>query len=74
MSDLTLQVEGMTCTGCEQRLGVALRRLDGVREASANHQTGEVRVRFDADVTEEAAVKERVVVAGYEVVDADEAR
>lgn len=68
MNELTLQVEGMTCTGCEQRLGVALRRLDGVREAQANHQTGEVRVRFDEASTDEAAVKERVVVAGYEVV------
>ena len=72
MNDLTLQVEGMTCTGCEQRLGVALRRLDGVREAQANHETGEVRVRFDGSSTDEAAVKERVVVAGYEVVDTEE--
>ncbi|EPR75404.1 hypothetical protein ADILRU_2302 [Leifsonia rubra CMS 76R] len=72
MSEMTLQVEGMICTGCEQRLGIALRRLDGVRQAKANHVTGEVRVRFDGSATDEAALKERVIVAGYEVVDTKE--
>ncbi len=48
---MTLHVEGMTCSGCEQRLSKALRRVDGVREAAADHRTGEVRVRFDPSVT-----------------------
>ncbi len=70
---VTLQVEGMTCTGCEQRLGKALRRVDGVREATADHRTGEVRVRFDPDVTDRAALAAQVHTAGYEVTgDADD--
>lgn len=64
---VTLQVEGMHCTGCEQRLGVALHRLDGVYEATADHRTGEVRVRFDPTVTGLEALEERIVTAGYEV-------
>ncbi len=70
---VTLQVEGMTCTGCEQRLGNALRRVDGVREAAADHRSGEVRVRFDSDVTDRAALAAQVHTAGYEVTgDADD--
>ncbi len=64
---VTLQVEGMTCTGCEQRLGKALRRVDGVREATADHRTGEVQVRFDPNVTDRAALAAHVRTAGYEV-------
>jgi copper chaperone CopZ len=65
--NVTLQVEGMTCTGCEQRLGKALRRLEGVREATADHRTGEVRVRFDPAVTDRAALAAQVGTAGYAV-------
>ncbi len=64
---VTLQVEGMTCTGCEQRLAKALRRVDGVREATADHRTGHVRVRFDPSVTDRAALAAQVHTAGYEV-------
>lgn len=64
---VTLQVEGMTCTGCEQRLGVALHRLEGVYEAAANRRTGQLRVRCDTAVTGPEAFAERIVNAGYQV-------
>lgn len=67
-----LQVQGMSCAGCEQRIGTALRRLDGVVEATADHLTGEVRVRFDSSSTDRGAVLDRIVLAGYTVeTDAD---
>jgi len=62
--NVTLQVEGMTCTGCEQRLGNALRRVDGVREATVDHRTGQVPVRFDPAVTDRAA---QIDTVGYSV-------
>jgi len=65
--DVTLQVEGMTCTGCEQRLGKALLRMDGVREATADHRSGQVRVRFDPAVTGRAALSAQIDIAGYSV-------
>ncbi|MFH5824771.1 heavy-metal-associated domain-containing protein [Georgenia sp. AZ-5] len=64
---VTLQVQGMDCAGCEQRLGVALRRLEGVYEATADHRTGQVQVRVDPEFTDRAALVERIVTAGYEV-------
>jgi copper chaperone CopZ len=65
--NITLQVAGMTCTGCEQRLAKALGRVDGVREATADHRTGQVRVRFDPAVTDRVALAAQVHTAGYEV-------
>ena len=64
---LRLQVQGMSCAGCEQRIGTALRRLDGVVEATADHVIGEVRLRFDPTSTDRAAVVDRIVLAGYTV-------
>ncbi len=64
---LRLQVQGMSCSGCEQRIGAALRRLDGVVEATADHLTGEVRLRFDPSSTDSGAVVDRIVLAGYTV-------
>ena len=68
---LTLQVRGMSCAGCEQRIGAALRRLGGVLEATADHTSGQVRVRFDPTGTDRGAVLDRIVLAGYTVEDAD---
>ena len=64
---LRLQVQGMSCSGCEQRIGTALRRLDGVVEATADHVSGEVRLRFDPTSTDRGAVVDRIVLAGYTV-------
>lgn len=66
--NVTLQVEGMTCTGCEQRLGKALRRVDGVREATADHRSGQVRVRFDPAATDRGALAAQIDIAGYSVI------
>jgi copper chaperone CopZ len=64
---LRLQVQSMSCSGCEQRIGTALRRLDGVVEATADHVSGEVRLRFDPVSTDRGAVVDRIVLAGYTV-------
>lgn len=68
--DVTLQVRGMTCTGCEQRLGKALGRLDGVREVTADHTSGRVALRIDPDLVDRSALAERIETAGYEVAEA----
>lgn len=65
---VSLQVTGMSCSGCEQRVGRALGRMDGVSEAKADHRTGVVDVRFDPAVADTARLAERVQEVGYEVV------
>jgi copper chaperone CopZ len=62
----TLEVEGMTCTGCENTLRRSLRRLDGVILANPDHRAGEVTVRFDDARVSEEEIKARIRAAGYE--------
>lgn len=71
--DKTFQVEGMDCLSCEYRLSKALRNLEGVTGVEANSRTGQVRVTFDAERAPEAALGERIEVAGFRVTGSEEA-
>ncbi|RBM17394.1 heavy metal transporter [Prauserella sp. PE36] len=64
-----LQVEGMSCSGCEQRLGTVLRRVEGVRGVVADHTCGRVEVRVDPAVTDRTVLVERIEAAGYRVAE-----
>jgi len=45
-----IQIEGMTCSGCETVLENALRKLDGVVEAEAFFSKSQVCLTYDANV------------------------
>jgi copper chaperone CopZ len=55
----TLQVDGIHCINCIQKIGTALGAVDGLAGASAT-LTGEVSISYDADRPD---VRERVVEA-----------
>lgn len=48
MNTITLEVRDMSCTGCEERIGAVLRRVE-VREVAADHTTGRVEIRVGDD-------------------------
>lgn len=64
---LELQVTGMDCEGCERRIGNAVRRVQGVRDATADHGRGTVRVTLGAEHAGRAAIVERIESAGFTV-------
>lgn len=67
VQEQTIAVEGMTCAGCEEAIQRALGRLDGVLRSSADHQAGQVEVRFDPERVSDDELAERIRAAGYEV-------
>lgn len=68
MKEIKIQVKGMSCSGCEQRIQKVLARIDGVLRSAANHQVEEVRVVFDPNRTSEQALRSSIEQAGYEVM------
>jgi len=60
----TLQVDGMACGGCEETVVEALEDVDGVAEASADHEDGTATATGDADAT---TLVSAVEDAGYDV-------
>jgi Cu+-exporting ATPase len=64
---LELQIEGMTCASCANRIVRKLNKLDGVT-ATVNYATEKAAVTVAPDVTRQQLV-DAVVAAGYGVVD-----
>jgi P-type Cu+ transporter len=64
MTDVQLELEGMTCAACAARIGKALNRLDGV-EANVNFATEKAAVRYDEERVALADLVGAVEGAGY---------
>ncbi|MFB6319302.1 cation transporter [Saccharicrinis sp. FJH54] len=60
-------VEGMTCTGCEQTIQANVRKLEGIQLVSASHTDKNAVVSFDPDKTDTTAIKQAIVGSGYTV-------
>ncbi len=64
-SSREIGVEGMTCASCVGRIERALKKLDGVVEASVNLATGKASVTYLADVVDVDRIKDAITQAGY---------
>ncbi|MBQ9266690.1 MAG: heavy-metal-associated domain-containing protein [Clostridia bacterium] len=68
MKELELNVSGMHCTGCENRIKNVLGGIDGVKEVEANFETGKVKVISEGDIDLEE-VKERIEDLDFKVIE-----
>ncbi len=66
MKELSLKVEGMHCSGCENRVKNALELIDGVDEVSANHENGIVSIKLSKEVSLDE-IKEAIKDLGFEI-------
>ena len=55
------------CPSCEQRIGKALRRLDGVQDVRASASTQQVEVHFDPRRVRSDQLRSRLAQIGYDV-------
>lgn len=63
-----LQVDGMSCTGCERNVQFALSALPGVKRVKADHRAKTVEVDLDPAQTTEDEIRRAVEDIGYTVV------
>jgi len=59
-------VEGMTCSGCEAGIKMAVGRLDGVDSVTASHKEGVAEVRYDAAEVSPEEIVATIGKLGYE--------
>jgi P-type Cu+ transporter len=64
---IALDVEGMTCASCVNRIERHLNKVDGVAEASVNLATERAKVSYDAAKVDVAQLVGAVERAGYNV-------
>jgi Cu+-exporting ATPase len=64
-----LGIEGMTCASCSSAVERALKKLDGVSEASVNLATNRAAFSYDPTKVKLAQVREAITKAGYTPLD-----
>ena len=67
-SEVIIPVEGMTCAGCEFNVENAVKKLDGIIEAKADHQKGEVYVKLEKRKANVDDMVEAISKAGYKAI------
>ena len=67
-----LPITGMTCASCVARNEKALRKVEGVDDASVNFATEKATIAFDPEVVSADELVHAVEAAGYGVVTAQE--
>ena len=66
---VTFNVEGIMCSGCENRINNALKDIEGVISVNASHKTKTktVTVEMTKDITK--ILKDKIEVLGFDVKD-----
>ncbi len=62
------EVEGMTCTGCEQHVTYEVSQLPGIIGTKVSYESANALVKFDASVLDEEKITEAIDATGYKVV------
>jgi len=63
---VTLAIEGMTCSGCENTIQEAVTKVQGIASIKASHLDSTAVVSFDSTQTTVAAIGEAITEAGYD--------
>ncbi|NLB80588.1 MAG: copper-translocating P-type ATPase [Clostridiaceae bacterium] len=69
MNSQILNIRGMTCAACAQRIEKTVQKLDGVKEANVNLASEKLYVEYDESSLTLDNIKAAVAKIGYEVVE-----
>jgi len=62
---ITLDIEGMTCTGCEATVKSAAGSVDGVLETDASYESGKATIKYDKSKTNREAITAAIDNTGF---------
>jgi len=66
--EVVLDVDGMTCDGCENAIKAGVENLDGIASVESSHEEGWTKVKFDANQTSLEEIEGKITETGYTVV------
>lgn len=64
---VTFNVEGIICSGCENRINNALKEIECVISVNASHKNKTVTVETTKDITK--ILKDKIEALGFDVID-----
>ena len=66
MKEIIINVKGMVCGGCENRIKNALEEIKGVEKVEANYKTGIVKILTNENI-ERKVMEDVIEDIGFEV-------
>ncbi|MEY8346930.1 heavy metal translocating P-type ATPase [Bacillus cereus] len=66
--ETTLQISGMTCAACANRIEKGLKKIEGVEDANVNFALEKTQIKYNADKVGVKEFKEKVQSLGYDIV------
>ncbi|GAF64757.1 putative ATPase [Bacillus sp. TS-2] len=63
--ETTLQIEGMTCAACANRIEKGLSKVEGVQEANVNYALERSVIKYDSEVVDRGKLEDVVNKLGY---------
>ncbi len=66
MKELIINVEGMVCGGCENRVNNVVSQIEGVEKVVANHEDGIVTITLNKEVSIDV-IKQKIEDIGFKV-------
>ncbi|QGT99942.1 Lead, cadmium, zinc and mercury transporting ATPase [Candidatus Syntrophocurvum alkaliphilum] len=73
ISEVSLDITGMSCAACSARIDNRLNKLDGIIEANINLATNKASVRFENNKVSVTDIKNKIDKLGFKAEIADEA-
>lgn len=65
--EVTLNVEGMTCDGCENAIKSGVESLEGIAAVESSFEEGWTKVKYDKSATTVKEIEGKITDTGYEV-------
>lgn len=66
MKEIVLEVTGMMCSGCENRVQNVIKQIDGIEEVKADFKLGKVIIKVNKEV-DINFISQQIEDLGYEV-------
>ncbi|EJS58665.1 copper-translocating P-type ATPase [Bacillus cereus] len=66
--EANLQISGMTCAACANRIEKSLKKVEGVHDANVNFALEKTKIMYDPQKTNPQQFKEKVESLGYGIV------
>ncbi len=66
--EIKVDIEGMTCTGCEVHIEREVNKLDGILAVDANYETANTIVKFDESKVKIEAIEKAISDTGYKII------
>ena len=66
--EVTLDVGGMTCEGCENAIQANVENLQGIASVESSFEEGWTKVKYDGNQTSRGDIEAKITETGYEVL------